>query len=369
MGFRTPYIARSTSYAWASGVPISPDLSFLNSGPPMKSPEIQKLRLRFNGVATTGAGGTFPDRTQAQVFQQVQLTDPKGIRINCLGSTLRQIMQREDGDGARDGATIAASQSSVTFDVELAIPFQPKRARTPQDWRAAVSDFVNGAGKLDLNMTTATGISANVTINSGTVQVWAEIVDGGEPSAKSRLQIIETGMTTTDFPYAVRGLLVDAWFRAQDSDIYAATTLAAQNITSAQLMYSAYPSQVLDDIYLKQEDSLAPNDDVVAGYAHNVFAMPRNAKMTQLAELDVLQVQISGSLPTNARMVVVTLTKRNENQLAKALGFKDIHAVAGLLDKAKVKGSNGTNPAAVANAAMAAYLPLGALPGGSSQKR
>src|ERR1041384_4286764 len=100
--FRTPYIARSTSYVWASGATISPDLSFLNSGPPMKSPEIQKLRLRFNGVATTGAGGTFPGRTQCQVFQQVQLTDPKGIRINCLGSTVRQLMQREDGASARD---------------------------------------------------------------------------------------------------------------------------------------------------------------------------------------------------------------------------------------------------------------------------
>jgi len=366
--FKLPYIARSTSYAWSSGAPISPDLSFLNSGPAMQSPEIQKLRLRFNGVATTGAGGSFPDRTQVQVFQQVQLTDPKGIRINALGSSLRQLMQREEGNGSRDGATIAASQTTVAFDVELTISFSPARSRTPQDWRMAVSDLVNGAGKLDLNMASTNQISANVTIVSGTVQVWAEIVDGGEPTSKMRQSIIEVGMTTTDFPYAVRGLLVDAWFRAQDSDIYAATTLAAQNITSAQMMFSAYPSAVLNDIYQKQFYSVATNDDVVAGYAHNVFAMPRHAKATQLVELDVLQIQISGTLPTNGRAVIVAITKRNEQQDARRLGYKDFATAAKVLDSARVRAAPGSPPPIAGVGSTAASLPIAPITGGSQKK-
>lgn len=359
---RQPYIARSTAYTWSSGSPISPDLSFLASGPPMASPEIQNLRIRVQLNLTTGGGGGVAGRAMCQAVQQVQLTDPRGVRVNCLGSSIRQIMQREFGAGAGDPADLAAGQAGASRTVELVIPFSPRRMRTAEDYRPSVTDFVNGAGKLDINMATATQINANTTINSATVEVWAEIVDGGGPKSKPRLTYYDYGQTTTDFPFPVRGLLLDAWMRARDADIDSATTLSTQNITSAQLYYSNYASELLNDIYRKQPPSLATNDDVVAGYAHNIFVSHDNLKLSQLPFLDVLQVRIDGSLPTSSRIVMAVITKRSEEAMARQLGFDSFGEAAGHLGQLQVDGDDGTRSLA-STGAMGAFLPV-SLPAG-----
>jgi hypothetical protein len=358
-----PYLAQSTSYPWTSGTPITVDLGFLNTAPNFDAPEIRELRFSVAGTVTVAAANTFRGRAMAQFFQQTLLDDIRGNRINCLGSSIRQIQQREYGAAYTDPADIVGLQTGVAWGVQLVVSFEPRRANKPSDYRIPVIDLTGPGGKLIINTTTATGINANVTILTANVQVFAVVVDGGKPTVRSRLSWIDLGAPIQDQLYPINGLMLEFWARQSDVLIEAGTAFTAQKITSNGLYIASVQDTVLNDDYFRQLFSRNAADDWNAGLAVNVYSARNDQSLDMLGEFGSVQFKTDlSSMPAGARVVIGSITRRTREQAAQALGFTGADAVEdatrAVAQGAAVVGKDGHVPAAEVHAGLRPYLPF-----------
>lgn len=349
---RAPYLARSASRSVAIGA-LSFDVSFLGQGPKMEAPEIEYFVFRYNGQINIPGGKTVVAREIAQVFQRIFVTDALGDRVNISGATARQIEQREYGTGSIDPAGAAGANATFAVDLRLTLPFAPRRLQEPDDTRIPLSDILENGGQIRAQLQSLPSGNATLVTTTGSVEVYARIVDAGEKRATSRLRYRDYVVNGQDFRYAVEGLLVDAWLSNTEANIAANTTVPTQSFLSDSLGYQSYDDTVLRREYECALQSLATNDDVIAVLAQNFYCSRKFTSQAEMFNLNLVQVRLSAAPTAGSVLAIASITGKSKVMTANALGVSAdaLNKVAAHLDT-----KHGTK--AAAGHTMAAFLPL-----------
>lgn len=349
---RAPFIVRLSSRPWAASGQIAFDVSGLTAHPPMDAPELQGLRLRYSGTVHIAAGKTMRGRVLVgNIMSRLFVNDAFGQKINMSTYSLRQWAQRILGTGFADPADIVNGGGAADFsvDVELYIPFELRKGQVPADTRCPVSDIAGQGGQLRIQTASGTLTNSDGTTGSsvnagGTLEVWGNIIDAGTRSANSRLQLVDYNVTGQDFRYSVSGLLLEMWLSEQASDIDVLTAITAQSFISSDLGYASYDSQVLNDWYRNQLFSVSAADDIlVGGVALNFFTSANFQSLMELPDLELVQLRLSTTAPTNGVVCIASITQRAPVQTAAALGVAPA-ALPAIESAARTDGKDGGVP-------------------------
>lgn len=331
----------SPPITWAPSATLPVDLNFLNPARSMSAPVIQQVRIRFKGVLATGTSGG-PARTFPQIFSQIQLSDIAGDRCNVRGSTLRVIDLIEYGDGYTDAfptPTFGVSLAGQAFEFWLRIPFRPMKCSRRNDYGLNLREFVDG-GKMQLQTNPAVLATNFVTVTSGTITVFADVVDEGIPEAKSRIIWQDQQISKTEDNYNVSGLarylVAYNGEGGENTTTKAPTGWGAQNITSKTLELSQIPDMWFKDYY-KQEShpsradpgipatasAYVTEDPVLLDQAIPFLNLDSDESISSLPQMATVHYKTDlGSLVTAnlPQMIVCAITERSDAATARTLG-------------------------------------------------
>lgn len=299
-------LLRSETKPWAASTNIVFPLNFLDPPRSMRSPVIKNIAIRGVLTYNTGTSGG-PARLLPASLTRVRVTDMTKDRVNVRGSSLRLINQVEFGAAYRDGINTAASQTGVTQEFVLNIPFNNLKSRRRNDFGIPLWEFVDG-GAIELN-TAAAQLAANYqTITSGTYQLYVTVDETRTREAKSRLCYKDIDITQTEFSVPIGGALRWFAFYAGEGTELTQTALAAQNFTSQTLEYSIIPREILRNQYkLEQYQGLRSANAEATTAAEDVFETMQ-AVMLQMVDADqkIPEMPIVASLHVQTDSAIVS---------------------------------------------------------------
>lgn len=326
---RTPAIARSNAQTYAAGnLIINP--SFLTNLPiAMLQPEVRTLWLRIKGtIHFTGNATVKGSSMLLELVSRLLVTDASGEKVNMSGASWRQWAQRALGGAYVDPPDVVAGgggAQDITFDWYAPFPFETRRGAIPTDFRVPTADLTGAGAQITLSLSAGTltpsANAATVTAASTTFEFYAEVVDAGHRRSPSRVRFRDIAISSDDFNYPVKGLLMDAWYSRPATDIVAGTTTSqVRNFISDGLAYLNYANTLLDVVYKSQEYSLASSDDIVGKFASNIYCSMNEQSTMELPDLNELQVKMDVAHDTGSVLVLVTVTPRTSALVANALG-------------------------------------------------
>lgn len=353
-------VFRSKGDAWSTGKKFNVDLSFLDEARDMAYPEITELRVHFEGSVTTAGGTTFNAEDGCRLIANVQVRDGKEDRVNVQGTSLRAIDQIMYGDAFTDPAQQGAASTDTDYDMWLRVPFSPIKARSRSDFHVPLSDLING-GKIFLSLCTTNPV-ANVTVNSGTVYVYARVVDGRKPRAKSRLSWLEQATTLREERFPIGGSLYTAFMIAPNDGAASYQSWTGANydeITSLTLRYTALKREYLVDDY-QAESHPESSDVLIAGKALPLVTPRRDQKIGGLLDVRTLHTKLGAAPPSNSYLVYGVVTDRNPELAARAAGYGSVeHYAAAVKATGRVKSPKGSHKPATGFApTLAKRLPI-----------
>lgn len=341
------YILRSRAFPFSANGRIPIDLAFLAPAQgAMKSPEIASLTLRVNCVVDV-VGAALVGEDMCRALDDVRVRDQGGDRVALRGIELREVQLEESGSTFADPPSLGIG-AGQTMEFTISIPLSPARAARSADFRINVAELLNG-GEILLGCPAA-AFAANGTILSGTYEVYAVIVDGLHPEAKSRATWIGYNATNAEDYYPVFGALRSAFAIAPDTT-GAASMTTIDTIDSTTLGYVAIPRSVLAEVYRQGAYSLdAATDNVTQGNAFSIIAPTRHGKQTTMRGAGRVHVRFSSALPTNSRVVICAITDRVASNSRAILGAD--------LGKLAAETTSGRRLVTSLSSATAARLPV-----------
>jgi hypothetical protein len=331
---------KSKPITWAASAAPSVDMTFLDEAAQMEFPEIEYLVLAFDiDVTTANDGTTFNQEDHARILAHLELHDAAGQVFSVSGVTLDLINELEYGSSWKKPATVSANTHVASFKLMLRVPFVPPKAKRPADYRKAVSDLRNG-GKILITFSGANPV-ASVTIASGTVTVWASVVDSHKPELKSRITWLEYLCQLQEDTYKVGGSL-RAIFRYDPHAVGTAgfNTLASTlSAFSRTLNMMDVPLPIFQDAYLQESaadvtaDVSIIGDAFFAGKAWPIRTPKRHQKTTEMISLENVHLKFSSAPNSGALIVVCAITDRDPAMSARAVGAKSPAHLASVIDQ------------------------------------
>jgi hypothetical protein len=322
---------RSQVLNWQALVNLVFPLNFLDPARSMRSPVIKSILLRQVLTYNTGTSGG-PARMLPMSLTRIRITDQTKERVNLRGSSGRVMNQLEYGSAYQDGTNTAASQTAVTQESCLNIPFNPWKSRRRNDYGIPLFEFVDGGG-IEINTAAAVLATNFHTITSGTYQLFVDIDETRAREAKSRLCYRDMDITQTEFSVPVGGAL--RWFAyyAGEGTETTQTALASQNFTSQTLEFSIFPREILRNGYRIEQLSGARIADVAAATTtEDVFItmqavllamVDEDGKIPEMPQIASLHVQTDGSVPsTTPKYIFSYIADRDPSSTARTLNAK-----------------------------------------------
>lgn len=348
------------TYPWAANKTFPIDLSGFNAARTLSAPVIEEFVIWAQVVINTGTAGMLGGALPT-MFSQIIVNDLAATRYNVRGSSLRVIDQVEYGAAYQDVPAIAASQSTITRNLFLRVPFMPLRCRRRRDFGLSLREFLDG-GKMQLTTSAALipGAGASgATIQSGAITVFGHIRDEGSREAKSRFTWEDEAIAQTNFDYNFNGFArALLWYNGEVNEATAAPW-ASQTFISKTLEYNALQDIMLADWYARE--SLPPRSDPGSVAAASVYQQTdtiltgqtvpllfpyRDQKIPDMPKAQTINVRTSlGSITTAnlPQVIKCTLTARSANATSRVLGQSDVLTAVG--KKGRIKGANGNNVA------------------------
>ena len=341
---------RSTQEAWAASAPIPYDLAFLRRSLGMKFPTIRRMYVRVAGNQTMAAG-TLSGENAYRYLANFYLADAAGERVNLDVGHMRVAEQIEYGSGGRSDP--AALGTSAAQEVWYKVPLFPHQSRCKRaaDFNLPVSEFIDfGTLRITCNSATGNGVT-DLTINSGTVEVWCHVIDERKAELKSRYVLKQYNWTLAESYFPIDGslrLLVGSRLTAAGGyGTWSATT----QIDSKDLGYMQVPPNLLTREYF--ENTLAANDttdEVQAVTALAVFSPKWSQKTPMLPDLHTCHVLLNAAPVAGSVVIVGVVKDRDAEVSARTLGFTDRRQMQTALSKAgKIKTASGQGTRSVAN--------------------
>lgn len=345
---------RSEVRNFAAGALIPFPTQFLEPGRRYVSPCITDFDIILSLNVTTAAANILLARDIPTALQKIQITDSTGDRVNLRGSSLRIVDQYEFGASYNDGPNVPAS-TTTTVVVVLRVTFAPYKSRRRHDFFIPLDEFLDG-GALNINCGSATinGVAGNTaTINSGSIQWIARLVEDRERELKSRMAYIDYDITLREASYSAQGLLRHMLMFSGEVGQFNARNWGAQNITSRTLDLSIMPDVLLRDRY-KQEWPTRQADPAGATVAEDatalsqcipVFTVRQDQKLVQLPDIQTCHVQFDGTLPASTdlpKMIVCSVTDRAVAGAMRTMKARSPgHLASALNNLGYVKTQNG----------------------------
>lgn len=305
---------RSVGYSFSTGARLPIDLSFLSGAKAgMKAPEIEGFVLNVTGSTAAGSAA-IPGSDLCRMFDAVRVRDRGGDRCNLSGPELRVANQLETGEGSPDPTGAPAGGGAFAFT--LRVPFMPNKARRRADYRLALAEITQG-GEITLNCTSG-AVFPGATIASATIVVYALVVDGGAPEAKSRLCWLGYNATQAEDYYSTNGAIRAAFVVASDPN-GGLTPNTATSLDSTTLDYVDVDRSVLVDTYAREGDPSA-NDAFRGGFAFPIVTPNEDQKALTMVASQRLHLRFPAAPPANSRVIVCTITDRVAGSTRAVLG-------------------------------------------------
>lgn len=329
--------ARSLPYAWSASGVIGVDTSFLKSYiGKMEAPEVESLIFRFTGSVTTNSVTTFVGEDACRIFSLINVKDAGGDRVNLDGVGTRLVDLMEYGSSFMDPANQAATTTNTAYNCFLRIPFGVFRGRRRADTRISVEELLSENGG-QINITTGAAVPiTGVTVNSGNLEVWAELVDAGKKEAHSRMAWYRYNAPNAEDYYAVNGSLRAAFMYATNGATtagladWSASTYAS--LDSYTLAYTAMARDLLIDEYYRESSGQArilagtsvDSFMVAAQEAYPIWMPRREQKVAHLPDVGRLHVKLGGAGPSGAQIAICAITDRIAANAVKVSGARSL---------------------------------------------
>lgn len=360
-----PRIVQSDAVTYSPGQLVTIKKDFLEPALSMSAPCIRRMYLRGLLSITTAAGTTVPGKFLAQSILRFQMNDNSGPRINVNGGELRLIASNELGLSYLDPAPIAAAQGpiSVEFFIPIVLTCSDKSS-SPDDTSLVLPDFYSG-GEISITFAPAlilTAGNANLTVNSGSMSIIAEIVDEGTPEVKSRLSWVSTTLVNNDSSYPLNGKLRAAHLYTGMANEQAGTVwaVAGNTLSSNTLLYNQLPQLSFVERYV-EESYINPSTDPV----FNLFSLPlyvthRGSKIVRQPVFNNIHVRFSQALPANNPTIVLgVFTQRSNSSIALTFRNASSAQIQSLVDNGGlIPGNSGAIPSPAMPESQRKYLPM-----------
>lgn len=348
---------------WAAGRRVPIDANFVHAAfKNFKKPVIESLALRLTGQVVTASGGAVEAFAACKLLgQRFKISDERGDRIECSMRGLRIVAQHELGDCFLDPAAQAASTTNASYEVIVPITFHPRRADRSNDYLMTVDEFVD----CDVIWTAATANplgDASATISSATLELQANVRENYTVDAPSRLQIIEVSAEKREEIFTIDGALryADLYADAGGHDLTSLSTYT--EIDSRTLRLSDMPASALRQGYRESHFSLdGTNDEVVRSRVIPLVYPDFDQHQSQLVEhANKMHVNLQAALPTGGTLLTVSVTDRDDAQVAKMLGYASTGAFYAAAERGEIGviGAKGVKPANTVPPGMLRKFPL-----------
>jgi hypothetical protein len=315
MADRSIYRSQNLAFAASSSAPIP--LAFLEPAKQKAFGVIHEILIRIQLNLTVAMGNSFLSKLAPQILTFFRLTDRAGNRVFLRGSSMRVMNQHEFGDAYTDGANLGAGAAQA-FEFYMRVSFMPSKSRRRADYGIPVRELLDG-GTMEAFWSPANVFGANVTINSGSIECYFEVIDERTPELKSRMTYLDYDVTLQEFYYPVTGSLRWATYYSENRD-NAATPLVAQNILSNTLGLPFFPSTLFQDRHKSENwprigDSAATiltEDVVAAGFAIPIEICRRDQKISPLIDTASLHMKTDQAIPAAVnKMIICAIQDRN----------------------------------------------------------
>ena len=348
--------------SWSSGRRWSVDTSFVHAAfKQFQHPVIESLNLRVFGSASTLGAFTWENFDQvAAIGQNFKISDARGDRIDCSLRGLRLVAQEEYGTRYRDNTDQAGTTTNTSFDCQLPITFHPRRAERPNDYLLSLSDFLDS--DVIWNAATTNPVTASTQINSLTLQLQANIRENHTTDAPSRQVIREISAEKSEETFTTEGAMRYAMLYAYStgSDLTSLSTYT--EVDSRTLRLSDMPSAALWQMAQLQNPQLDDTDSEVSRKRVLPLVVPDfDQHFTQIEDHGgKLHIKLQAAMPTGGKLLTVSVTPRDDGQVAKSLGYASTSELYKAMEAGHVGvvGSKGTKTIAQAGLNLTRYAPL-----------
>lgn len=196
---------RSRGYAFGLAQNINVDTNFLDQFMGWDCPEIAEFLLVMSGSVTAGGGGAALGRDAAKLFDNVDIRMSGGQIVNGGGATLRVNEQAEYGDKQLDPADVTTSGTNAAWEYSLSIPFEfPKSGdEYKRDCRLSLKAFKALGGQITIR--TPAALPTNWSTATGTVEVYARVVEARNRQANAFYTLLEYNVTQIEDYYPIEG--------------------------------------------------------------------------------------------------------------------------------------------------------------------
>lgn len=347
---------------WSAGKRWSVDTSFVHAAfKAFQHPVIESLNLRVFGSVTTVGAFTFENFDQvAAIGQNFKITDTRGDRIDCSMRGLRLVAQEEFGTRYRDNADQAGTTTNTSFECQLPISFHPRRAERPNDYLMSLSDFLDS--DVIWNAATANPITASTVINSLTLQLQANIRENWTTDAPVRQCVREISAEKTEETFTVEGAVRYAGLYAYNSGSDLTSLSTYTEVDSRTLKLSDMPSSALKQMGQVNNPQLDDTDSEVSRNRFIPLVVPDfDQHFTQIQDYGgKMHVKLQAALPTGGKLLTVTVTPRDDGQVAKSLGYTSTDQLYKAMESGQVQvvGSKGAMPITKAGLGLTKFAPL-----------
>lgn len=345
---KRPLWLRSRTYTWAALAGFPVDMSFLERAiRRMEHAEVLALLFVFRGSVTAGAGTAFGE-DGARIFQHIDINDNAGSLFAGSGANLRAIGQMELGSRYYDPADIATTVTNASYSLTVPFIFHPLKAYDGEQFRVPATALLDGNG-IEVTFNDATP-AINTTVNSGTFQLIAIVVDNGKQRLWSRMIWRDIPMNADEDDYAVGGRLRAAFCVAPAADATGGYTSWASNLTASvpELDYALQNRDVLDfwAAYNSEIPNLSGMTNIFRqGEAFPLFLPTAEHTIAEMPHLGRMRVELHQARPADARLMLCVLPDRNVVKTADALRFASPGALqSAVAVQGKVLTRSGSKP-------------------------
>lgn len=350
----------SPGEAWSASGNVNPKTDFLKQARgKYKFPVVTKLMLRWQGSITMSVGN-LNGEDNARFYSQVYVGDAHGERVNVTGVALRLINMIEFKSNFVDNA---ASPTSATYEFWYALPLSPPGVKRARDFGIPLSEILE-AGEFRISFSAAAPIT-NLTINSGTLELWAYVEDQIDAELKSRcVYRTNTGVNKAEDYYQIGGALRMLALIAPNAGAAPGYQSFAtfDRITSRTLDYRRVRrTSLVQDYTLHAKPSLGSNDEFVSGTALLLVGPQMDDKTTALRMVDSLHLELDQTPPTGTQMVYCYISERDPEVSSATLGFNDPQKMAAAIDNGgeiKTASGKGTRDVNAWKPELAKILPV-----------
>jgi len=328
---------RSRGYTFGLSQNINVDTNFLDQFMGWDAPEIAEFLLVFSGSVTAGGGGAALGRDAAKLFNNVDIRMSGGQIVNGGGAPLRVNEQNEYGDKQLDPADVTAAGTNAAYEYQLAIPFEfPKSGdEYKRDCRLSLKAFKALGGQITIR--TPSALPTNWSTATGTVEVYARVVEGRNRQANAFYTLLEYNVTQIEDYYPIEGSAryLGLTSRLETTGYTSLIATTYNSFDSRTLGWEAglHP-RILRDRYRHLHLAVGTNDEhllvpvALAGPAFGaipIVSPDKDQRIVRMPMLGRLHLDLNAAAPASGVIMAGAIKDRAPIYSAYAMGYQDVN--------------------------------------------